>query len=112
MPRRYATYQPEDHFTWMHQLSTIGSIILAVSLLPFFLNVYITMRTGKKVKVCDPWGYGGSLEWITSCPPPRHNFFYVPRIRSERPAFDLAHGGTEFDGERKRFAAAQLALRS
>ncbi|MDP9182406.1 MAG: cytochrome ubiquinol oxidase subunit I, partial [Actinomycetota bacterium] len=39
----------------------------------------------------DPWGYGNSLEWATSCPPPRHNFLSLPRIRSERPAFDLHH---------------------
>ncbi|MDE9366741.1 cytochrome ubiquinol oxidase subunit I, partial [Luteipulveratus sp. YIM 133132] len=39
----------------------------------------------------DPWGYGGSLEWATSCPPPRHNFNSIPRIRSERPAFDINH---------------------
>ena len=32
-----------------------------------------------------------SLEWATSCPPPRHNFTSLPRIRSERPAFDLHH---------------------
>ncbi|HQV92003.1 MAG TPA: cytochrome ubiquinol oxidase subunit I, partial [Phycicoccus sp.] len=31
------------------------------------------------------------LEWATSCPPPRHNFDSIPRIRSERPAFDLHH---------------------
>ncbi|MBL1289324.1 cytochrome ubiquinol oxidase subunit I, partial [Streptomyces sp. For3] len=37
----------------------------------------------------DPWGYGRSLEWATSCPPPRHNFLTLPRIRSESPAFDL-----------------------
>ena len=27
----------------------------------------------------------------TSCPPPRHNFTSIPRIRSEAPAFDLNH---------------------
>jgi cytochrome c oxidase subunit 1 len=58
-------------------------------MLPFFYNVYITWKKGKKVDVDDPWGYGNSLEWATSCPPPRHNFTAVPRIRSERPAFDL-----------------------
>jgi len=31
------------------------------------------------------------LEWATSCPPPRHNFTSIPRIRSESPAFDLHH---------------------
>ncbi|HEX3590188.1 MAG TPA: cytochrome ubiquinol oxidase subunit I, partial [Pseudonocardiaceae bacterium] len=41
------------------------------------------------VEVDDPWGYGNSLEWATSCPPPRHNFTELPRIRSERPAFEL-----------------------
>jgi heme/copper-type cytochrome/quinol oxidase subunit 1 len=39
--------------------------------------------------VDDPWGYGNSLEWASSCPPPRHNFTELPRIRSERPAFEL-----------------------
>jgi cytochrome c oxidase subunit 1 len=91
MPRRYATYQPEDGFTWMNQLSTIGAFILAASMIPFFLNVYITARRAPRVTVNDPWGYGRSLEWATSCPPPRHNFTSIPRIRSESPAFDLNH---------------------
>lgn len=91
MPRRYYSYLPEDNITWMNQLSTIGAGILAISLIPFFLNVYITARKAPKVTVNDPWGYGGSLEWATSCPPPRHNFTSIPRIRSERPAFDLNH---------------------
>jgi cytochrome c oxidase subunit 1 len=43
------------------------------------------------VGVDDPWGWGRSLEWATSCPPPRHNFETIPRIRSESPAFDLHH---------------------
>lgn len=91
MPRRYYTYLPEDGVTWMNQLSTVGSIILAISFLPFLLNVYITARSGKKVLSDDPWGFGRSLEWATSCPPPRHNFNAIPRIRSESPAFDLHH---------------------
>jgi cytochrome c oxidase subunit 1 len=54
-------------------------------------NIYTTTRYAPKVTVDDPWGFGGSLEWATSCPPPRHNFSSLPRIRSERPAFDLHH---------------------
>ena len=91
MPRRYATYQPEDNFTWINQLSTIGAMILGISMIPFLFNVYITTRNAPKVTVNDPWGYGRSLEWATSCPPPRHNFTSIPRIRSESPAFDLNH---------------------
>jgi len=90
-PRRYATYLPEEGFTWMNELSTFGAVLLAVSMIPFFLNVWITARKAPKVTVDDPWGNARSLEWATSCPPPRHNFVSIPRIRSESPAFDLHH---------------------
>ena len=46
MPRRYATYLPEDGFTWMNQVSTVGSALLALSMIPFLWNVYITARKG------------------------------------------------------------------
>ena len=91
MPRRYATYLPEDGFTFLNEVSTAGSVILALSFLPFLWNVYITHRNGVKVNVNDPWGYGRSLEWATASPFPRHNFTSIPVIRSEAPAFDLNH---------------------
>jgi cytochrome c oxidase subunit 1 len=75
----------------MNQFSTFGSFLLGASLIPFFWNVFITARGKEKVEVDDPWGFGASLEWATSCPPPRHNFTSLPRIRSERPALDLHH---------------------
>ncbi|MFI7110662.1 cytochrome c oxidase subunit I [Nonomuraea sp. NPDC050227] len=88
-PRRYADYSAADGFTDLNMISSVGAFILGASTLPFFYNVWKTWRSGVKVTVDDPWGYGGSLEWATSCPPPRHNFTSLPRIRSERPAFDL-----------------------
>ena len=90
MPRRYADYLSTDGFTFMNEVSTVGAFLLALSMIPFFINVWIT-RKSPMVGVDDPWGYGASLEWATSCPPPRHNFLSMPRIRSERPAFDLHH---------------------
>ena len=89
MPRRYADYLPSDGFTTLNSISTIGSFVLGASLLPFVWNVFTSYRYGEVVTVDDPWGYGNSLEWATSCPPPRHNFTELPRIRSERPAFEL-----------------------
>jgi cytochrome c oxidase subunit 1 len=91
MPRRYADYLPEDGFTIENQVSSAGAFLLAASTLPFLYNVWKTWRTAPLVETNDPWGYGASLEWATSCPPPRHNFDTLPRIRSERPAFDLHH---------------------
>jgi cytochrome c oxidase subunit 1 len=91
MPRRYADYLPGEGFTWGNQVSTAGAFLLGASTLPFLYNVWHTWRTAPLVETDDPWGYGASLEWATSCPPPRHNFTSIPRIRSERPAFDLHH---------------------
>ena len=89
MPRRYADYLPSDGFTTLNTVSTIGAFVLGASTLPFIYNVAVSFRRGEKAVGDDPWGFGNSLEWATSCPPPRHNFVTMPRIRSERPAFDL-----------------------
>ncbi|HVV24488.1 MAG TPA: cytochrome c oxidase subunit I [Pseudonocardiaceae bacterium] len=89
MPRRYADYLPSDNFTTLNTVSTIGAYVLGASVLPFVYNVFKSYRYGEVAAVDDPWGYGNSLEWATSCPPPRHNFHELPRIRSERPAFEL-----------------------
>ncbi|MFG1926356.1 cytochrome c oxidase subunit I [Cryptosporangium sp. NPDC048952] len=111
MPRRYADYLPSDGFTLMHTISTIGAFILGVSFLPFLWNLWWSYRTGRVVEVEDPWGFGNSLEWATSCPPPRHNFTKLPRIRSERPAFDAHHGKGTSDQQREAGEASDASAR-
>ena len=91
MPRRYAVYMVEDGFQFLNQVSTVGAFLTAISTLFFIWNFVKTQRGPRTVFVDDPWGYGNSLEWATACPVPRHNFTSIPRIRSERPAFDLHH---------------------
>ncbi|MEU4161415.1 cytochrome c oxidase subunit I [Actinoplanes sp. NPDC026670] len=102
MPRRYADYLPGDGFTTLNMISTVGSFVLGAATLPFLYNVWKSYRVGAVVTVDDPWGHGNSLEWATSSPPPLRNFDRMPRIRSERPAFDakfpqLAAGGPAVD---------------
>ena len=79
-------------------------------------NVFTSYRYGQVVTVDDPWGYGNSLEWATSCPPPRHNFTELPRIRSERPAFELHYPhmaarirAEEHAGRRKMVASVAVS---
>ena len=91
MPRRYADYLPSDGFQTLNIVSTAGAAILGVSVLPFTWNIFKSWRYGEVVMVQDPWGFANSLEWATSCPPPRHNFLFLPPIRSERPAFEFHH---------------------
>ena len=104
MQRRIADYGAWEGFTLLNQISTFGAFLLGVSMLPFMWNVWIT-RTSPKVTVNDPWGWGRSLEWATSCPPPRHNFDRLPRVRSMSPALDearpelAAHNAAEDPGE-------------
>jgi cytochrome c oxidase subunit 1 len=90
MPRRIASYPDLPGVaTTLNDVSSISSFVLGASTFFFLYNVYKTSRFGERVTLDDPWGHANSLEWATSCPPPRHNFTRIPRIRSERPAFDL-----------------------
>ncbi|RSM72370.1 cytochrome c oxidase subunit I [Kibdelosporangium aridum] len=89
MPRRVADYLPSDGFSTLNTISTIGAYLLGFSILPFIWNIFRSYRFGQIADADDPWGHGNSLEWATTSPPPRHNFLELPRIRSERPAFDL-----------------------
>ena len=107
MPRRYSDYLPEDGFTTLNQVSTLGAMLLGLSTLPFLWNVWKS-RLSPRVMVDDPWGWGASLEWATSCPPPRHNFTSIPRIRSERPAFDLKYPEIAAEAEKKPVHAGPL----
>jgi cytochrome c oxidase subunit I len=90
MPRRVANYPFLPGLaTTLNDISSIGAFILGASTFIFLYNIYKTWKHGERVTADDPWGFANSLEWATSCPPPRHNFTSIPRIRSERPAFDL-----------------------
>ena len=89
MPRRVATYSPDLHVTFLNRLSTAGAYLLAISVLPFFWNLWVSWRHPIPAGD-DPWG-GHTLEWATSSPPPAHNFTSLPPIRSDRPVWDLTH---------------------
>jgi heme/copper-type cytochrome/quinol oxidase subunit 1 len=89
MQRRIAVYPSNAGWSFLNMLSSIGAFILAASILPFLLNVWVTMRNGKKVGP-NPWD-GMTLEWATESPPLEHNFEFLPPIRSERPVWDLNH---------------------
>jgi cytochrome c oxidase subunit 1 len=74
MPRRYYDY-PEQ-FTSYHQLSSIGSFVMAVG---FFVILGCLLHSLFKGKLApaNPWG-GNSLEWWITSPPPPHNFDETP----------------------------------
>src|ERR1017187_9109812 len=70
IPRRYHAYPPE--FQVLNVLSTAGASVLAVGyLFPFFYLLW-SLKYGA-IAPNNPWNAVG-LEWMTSSPPPRHNF--------------------------------------
>jgi cytochrome c oxidase subunit I len=93
MPRRIASYQPDLGWNGLNYLSTVGGFLVGAALLLFAWNVWRSLR-GPRTAGDDPWE-GNSLEWVTTSPPPHHNFHRIPQIISARPAFDLRHGKVE-----------------
>ncbi len=91
MIRRVADYSANAGWTELNFLSTIGAFFIALSVLPFMWNVFTALRRPADAPD-DPWG-GYTLEWATTSPPPVYNFDHLPPVRSERPVFDLNHGG-------------------
>ncbi|HEX9375199.1 MAG TPA: cytochrome c oxidase subunit I [Actinomycetota bacterium] len=91
MQRRVADYLPNLGWNTPNLVATLGSYVMGVGAVLFLVNVYLAFK--RKVPAGDdPWG-GCTLEWITSSPPPEHNFHWLPPIRSERPVFDWRHRG-------------------
>src|SRR5579875_2628973 len=89
MQRRIAVYPAGQGWDFLNMLSSIGAFITAFSMLPFLLNVWVSLRSSKKAGP-NPWD-GMTLEWAAESPPIEHNFAYLPPIRSERPVWDLNH---------------------
>jgi cytochrome c oxidase subunit 1 len=89
MPRRVFTYDATGPLPALNLIATIGSYLMLAGVVLFAWNVLVSARRG--VPAGDnPWD-AYSLEWATSSPPPEHNFDAMPRIRSERPTWDMNH---------------------
>jgi cytochrome c oxidase subunit 1 len=60
-------------------VATIGTAILAVGILLFFINVWVSRKNPPAP--LDPWD-ARSLEWMTTSPPKEHNFDRTPTVHA------------------------------
>jgi cytochrome c oxidase subunit 1 len=58
---------------------SIAAFMLALSQIPFIINLFWSIKGGKKVLNDNPWD-STTLEWQTPTPPPHGNFAVVPSV--------------------------------
>ncbi len=86
MPRRIYTYGSTYGWDTLNLLETIGAFTIAVSILIFLWNLFVSLRAGEKAGN-DPWD-AHTLEWTTTSPPPAYNFATIPTVHTRRPFWD------------------------
>ena len=89
MPRRIYTYPAEQGWGTLNFIVTMGSLVLAISVLLFLLNFIKSLRNGEPASD-NPWG-AGTLEWATSSPPAPYNFARIPAVTSRQPLWEEEH---------------------
>jgi len=93
MPRRTYRYPEGLGFEFWNFLATVGSFLIALSLLVFFWNWWRTARKGKQVGA-DPWD-GRTLEWAIPSPTPEYNFAEIPHVEAEDDFWHRKYGEDE-----------------
>ena len=99
MPRRISRYPQHPGWVTLNRIETAGSGIIALGVVVFLANVWISLRH-REPAGDDPW-QGHTLEWATSSPPPPLNFVApLPPIRSYAPLLDRRHEAQHQQRER------------
>ena len=88
MPRRVAEYDPQ--FTLINQISSVGALLMAISTLPFLINVVMSLLQGPAAGP-NPWR-ALTPEWLTSSPPPVENWVGAAPLVTEPYGYGSSEG--------------------
>ncbi|MGQ0744672.1 MAG: cytochrome c oxidase subunit I [Acidimicrobiales bacterium] len=77
-PRRTYTYPEGMGWEFWNFVASIGSFVIALSVLVFMYNVRRSARSAKPAGA-DPWD-GRTLEWTIPSPAPEYNFAEIPVV--------------------------------
>lgn len=101
MPRRIFTYANDQGWNLWNFVVTIGAYLTAVGGVVFFINLFMSLRSGKKAPA-DAWD-GRTLEWAIPSPPPEYNFGIEPEVKH---LDDFWHTKYDESGAKKSVPAA------
>ena len=80
MPRRIFTYASDQGWNLWNLMSSAGAYITAAGGVLFFVNIFFSLKFGKKAPH-DCWD-GRTLEWTLASPPPEYNFAVDPEVKA------------------------------
>jgi cytochrome c oxidase subunit 1 len=86
MPRRIYTYLAETGWGPLNTLSTLGAVVVVLSVALFIVNAAMSWRGGR-LAGANPWDSYG-LEWATPSPAPNYNFVNTPVVLGRHPLWD------------------------
>ncbi len=90
-----ATYFGADDIALtLNKSITHAGVLLGLAQIPFIINVFLSIKTGKKVESDNPWG-ATTLDWATPTPPPHGNFTSEPVVY--RGPYEYSAPGAKLD---------------
>jgi len=112
VPRRYFAmgnpdFLPESAQS-LNAAITISAIVVALSQLIFFYNVFSSLRSGRKADP-NPWG-ATTLEWLTPDTPPKHGNWGHDLPVVHRWAYDYSVPGQEQDFTPQTVPASEVPV--
>ena len=112
MSRRIDTYARGYGFEFWNMAATVGSLLIAVSVLVFMWNVVKSKRDAPHLPPPgpDPWD-ARSLEWSIPSPVPIHNFDTVPVVHGRDEWWHAKYAEND-EGQVVRVATAEEAAQT
>src|SRR5262245_10838215 len=93
----YQFAQPALHY---NVISSWGAWMLAISQIPFIINFFMSLKTGRKVGA-NPWE-ATTLEWAAPSPPPHGNFDHPPQVHHGPYEYSVPGRTTDFQPQFER----------